>query len=39
MKLMEYLVAPVAKLRNCKAVAYGVRYPEEGRPVVIGSGN
>ncbi len=30
-ELMEFLVTPVADLRNCKAVAYGVRYPEGGR--------
>lgn len=37
-ELMEYLVAPVADLRNCKAVAYGVRYPEEGRRSLSGAG-
>lgn len=30
-ELMEYLVEPVAELRNCKTVAYGVRYPAEGQ--------
>ena len=30
-ELMEYLIAPVAELRDCRAVAYGVRYSEQGR--------
>lgn len=30
-ELQEYLVSPVSELCNCKTVAYGVRYPEEGR--------
>ncbi len=30
-ELVEYLIAPVAELRGCKAVAYGVRYSEQGR--------
>jgi spore maturation protein CgeB len=30
-ELLEYLIAPVAELRGCKAVAYGVRYSDQGR--------
>ncbi len=30
-ELQQYLIEPVAELRNCKAVAYGVRYPQDGR--------
>ena len=29
-ELMEYLVTPMKELVDCKAVAYGVRYPEDG---------
>lgn len=29
-ELTEFLISPVAELRNCKTVAYGVRYPEQG---------
>ncbi len=29
-ELTEFFIAPVAELRNCRAVAYGVRYPEAG---------
>jgi len=37
-ELMEFFVAPVAELRGCKAVAYGVRYPEEGRCLLSKAG-
>jgi spore maturation protein CgeB len=37
-ELMEYVVEPVAELRNCKAVAYGVRYPEQGRQSLAEAG-
>ncbi len=37
-ELMEYLIDPVAELRNCKAVAYGVRYPEQGRQSLAEAG-
>lgn len=30
-ELNEFFVKPVAELPECKAVAYGVRYPDEGR--------
>ena len=30
-ELMEYLVGPIANISGCKVVAYGVRYPEQGR--------
>jgi spore maturation protein CgeB len=30
-ELKEFLISPIAQMPNCKAVAYGVRYPEEGR--------
>ncbi|MGC2107899.1 MAG: glycosyltransferase [Candidatus Korobacteraceae bacterium] len=37
-ELMEYLVRPVAELPNCKAVAYGVRFPDEGQRVLREAG-
>jgi spore maturation protein CgeB len=37
-ELMEYLVEPVAELRNCKTLAYGVRYSEEGRRALAEAG-
>jgi spore maturation protein CgeB len=37
-ELMEYVVEPVAELRNCKTVAYGVRYPEQGRQSLAEAG-
>jgi len=37
-ELMEFLVGPVAELRNCKTVAYGVRYPEVGRQSMAEAG-
>ena len=30
-ELMEYFIAPLAELPNCRSVAYGVRYSAEGR--------
>jgi spore maturation protein CgeB len=30
-ELEEFFINPVADLADCKAVAYGVRYPDEGR--------
>ena len=37
-ELMEYLVAPAAELRDCKTIAYGVRYPEAGRRALAEAG-
>ena len=37
-ELIEYVVDPVAELRNCRAVAYGVRYPEQGRQSLAEAG-
>jgi len=37
-ELMEYLVSPIARISDCKAVAYGVRYPEQGRRSLQGAG-
>jgi len=37
-ELREFFVDPVKELRNCKAVAYGVRYPEEGRESLAAAG-
>ncbi len=37
-ELMEYLVTPVAELRNCKTVAYGVRYPEQAKQSLANAG-
>jgi spore maturation protein CgeB len=37
-ELMEYLVAPMAKIGACKGVAYGVRYPEQGRRSLLRAG-
>jgi len=30
-ELREFFLAPVSELHDCKAVAYGVRYPQDGR--------
>ncbi len=30
-ELQEFFLSPVSQLRNCRAVSYGVRYPEDGR--------
>ena len=30
-ELQEFFLAPVSQLPGCKAVAYGVRYPQDGR--------
>jgi spore maturation protein CgeB len=37
-ELVEFLVDPVFQMRGCKAVAYGVRYPEEGRRSLLRAG-
>lgn len=37
-ELKEFLINPIAELRDCKAVAYGVRYPENGRRWLVESG-
>jgi spore maturation protein CgeB len=37
-ELVQYLISPVAELRNCKTVAYGVRYPEQGRQSLANAG-
>jgi spore maturation protein CgeB len=37
-ELVEYLISPVSELRNCKTVAYGVRYPEQGRQSLANAG-
>ena len=30
-ELKEFLISPMQQMPNCKAIAYGVRYPKEGR--------
>ena len=37
-ELMEFFVSPVKELPGCKAVAYGVRYPEDGRQSLAQAG-
>ncbi len=37
-ELREFFINPVAELRECKAVAYGVRYPDEGRRLMTQAG-
>jgi spore maturation protein CgeB len=37
-ELMEFFISPVAQSRDCKAVAYGVRYPQEGRRALSEAG-
>ena len=37
-ELKEFFIAPVSQLPDCRAVAYGVRYPEEGRCSLAAAG-
>ncbi|HUI84826.1 MAG TPA: glycosyltransferase [Candidatus Binatia bacterium] len=37
-ELMEFLIEPVAEVRECRTVAYGVRYPQEGRRALSQAG-
>jgi spore maturation protein CgeB len=37
-ELVEFLISPVAELRNYKTVAYGVRYPELGQQLLANAG-
>ncbi len=37
-ELTEFLIEPVAELRNCKTVVHGVRYPEQGRRALSEAG-
>jgi len=36
--LREFFITPVAEMGDCKAVAYGVRYPDEGRRSLASAG-
>ena len=37
-ELKEFFINPAAELRNCKSMAYGVRYPEDGRRALAEAG-
>ena len=37
-ELMEFFITPVAQSRDCNAVAYGVRYPENARRALAHAG-
>ena len=37
-ELMEFFISPLSEARDCTAVAYGVRYPEEGRRALAQAG-
>ena len=37
-ELKEFFISPVSQLRDCKAIAYGVRYPEEARSALAAAG-
>jgi spore maturation protein CgeB len=37
-ELMEFFIEPAAELKGIRAVAYGVRYPEEGKAALANAG-